>query len=343
MVSKKSDYKFVTGLDNIKIDGMIMPKRRGRKKFDMRGEDLAFCAEALGEVKQILKIGSLPTMDYRNKDGTRTGISGVPFDMTNRDLIYDRPRGIAEALKNWERYSPFAFPCKTDALKTFRGNWGAQINVYDAFYSEIEYPTFDKVDPSKFYRGALAKCEDVSALIEATQEIKASIENQIYTPQFTETSYRTTYSEREEGGGDKFLLTDGMICGHRLWQSDGIYSWQSSAADSEITGGIASIVLDDDARGVPYHLQVYAVMQLEETAKERPYHTVYDVTPCEFEMIGNTATVVMRDLLDFAKGMIPFHGVILKPLTSSGDDWQTVYVKIRGFLIQRIRGNHTLY
>ena len=49
MVTKKADYFYTDGLDRIEVDGSVLPLRTGAARKVLKGEDLAFLAEALNE------------------------------------------------------------------------------------------------------------------------------------------------------------------------------------------------------------------------------------------------------------------------------------------------------
>ena len=63
MVTKKADYFYTDGLDRIEVDGSVLPLRTGAARKALKGEDLAFLAEALNE-RSLAASGyfALPTV-----------------------------------------------------------------------------------------------------------------------------------------------------------------------------------------------------------------------------------------------------------------------------------------
>ena len=67
MVKKKTDYVYTDGIDGITIDGSILPLRSGAARKLLKGEDLAFLAEALNE-RSLAANGTFALHDIGSQD-----------------------------------------------------------------------------------------------------------------------------------------------------------------------------------------------------------------------------------------------------------------------------------
>lgn len=159
MVSSASDYKFVTGLDAIKVNGEIMPRRTGEHRRDLRGEDIAFLAEAANELGAVLEVAN-----------GRTSTS-----MADTRLLADRPRTIAAAFRNMGNGAAGYFASGHPAnLSRFDGNTQLPF-LFTDYFAPHHVQFHPKADPEKFYAGAKVELEPIEDLFEDSQKIRSTV------------------------------------------------------------------------------------------------------------------------------------------------------------------------
>jgi len=78
MINNRSDYKYVTGLDNIIINGQIMPLRSADESNHIRGEDIAFISEAYCELRNDINPDYNNTISFDNRISFNQVYSVIP-------------------------------------------------------------------------------------------------------------------------------------------------------------------------------------------------------------------------------------------------------------------------
>ena len=166
MVSSASDYVFVTDLDNIKINGEIMPLRNGDHKRDLRGEDIAFALEAYAECYDMMLAGHYTA------------------SMKDTRLLAVRPRTACMGLKSIVDELDKSYYADKEIIATHEmtfsggrvasGEWRL-FEHFGSYFSSLKITPQMNADEDAFQAGKECRQEDIEDLLEDTQKLRAIV------------------------------------------------------------------------------------------------------------------------------------------------------------------------
>lgn len=326
MVSSASDYVFVTDLDNIKINGEIMPLRTGYHKRDLRGEDIAFLAEAANELIHVL--------------GVRPGFMAT-ISMDDTRLHAERPNAIATMFqKMGNPASGYFVNGSPGDFSSFDGSTITNFGLIDHFKPYIiEFNP--KADPEKFYAGAPVELEPIEDLFEDSQKIKSTVFFKFPTSQ------NLSYTESKGGENPPDLM-----------QYDYAYYVDNSyfpLSHNKKTGGWSKVKLtggvyshDKYDLGIPFNCIAFGCLGTHvydfygSGYEENRYWT--DIRRIPVTYSGGRLSISASKIGDLAESIATGHQSPLPFEPIEGNyHTQAIYCELKGMALQFIRGPHTLY
>lgn len=325
MVSSASDYVFVTDLDNIKINGEIMPLRNGDHKRDLRGEDIAFLSEAANELSTVL--------------GVLSGVSTCSMEDTR--LFASRPRNIAVMFKNMGTGLAGYFADGSPGnMSRFDGSEQIQFSFED-YFSPHHVAFTPKADPEKFYSGAPVELEPIEDLFEDSQKIKSTVF-------FGGLPANNLSYSRAEGGENPPGAVDDLF----TYYVDNSYFPQAHGAkkggwsQSKLTGG--DYAQDKHDYGISFNAITFCcfLTSVYDSYGVSPSESRFwtDVRRVPVAFSGGRLHISASDIGNLAESIATGHQSKLPFAPIEGDYHnQIIRCSYGGMALQLLRGNHTLY
>lgn len=323
MVSSATDYKFVTGLDAIKVNGEIMPRRTGEHRRDLRGEDIAFLAEAANELATVMELASIRQIS-----------------MEDTRLLWSRPYTIAALLKSeLSARSIFVEPSTVPDKMVFSGSDGSMLNIVGSgFFNGISRSYTAKSDPEKFYSGALVEQQPIEDMFEDSQKIRSVV--------IPDAMYSSGLSFSRSSQGPEPPRIGNFHFGYEVDNIENRSGTTYGSADVQLVGGDWHYGKSD--HGIPFDVNLYLAFRTDSEDRFPDGSTVFrcwhdithvkpSVTSAGISLSGGTVGSMARS---FAVSHAP-----LVPFAPSQTSWhnQTVRCTLESTAIQLLRGNHTLY
>ena len=326
MVSSASDYVFVTNLDNIKINGEIMPLRNGDHKRDLRGEDIAFLAEAANELIHVL--------------GVRPGFMAT-ISMDDTRLHAERPNAIARMFQKMGNPASGYFASGSPGnMSSFDGSAPIPFSFAD-YFSPHHVAFTPKADPEKFYSGAPVELEHIEDLFEDSQKIKSTVF-------FGGLPANNLSYSRAEGGENPPGAVDDLF----TYYVDNSYFPQAHGAkkggwsQSKLTGG--DYAQDKHDYGISFNAIAFCcfLTSVYDSYGVSPSESRFwtDVRRVPVALSGGRLHISASDIGNLAESIATGHQSKL-PFAPIEGDYHNQFIRCSygGMALQLLRGNHTLY
>ena len=293
MITKKSDYDFVTIPDAIRINGEIMPLRAD--KHELRGEDPSFLLEADAERHAI----------WANTDPGKTTMT--------REIRGDRLRLIAISIREDVTEGRFIKPWPAGPVYDVEHDLATSLN--------LKYTEADLVSsPADFTRGHPLVQSDVGKLFTDTDLLRVV---NLYSPNtgyMSGFSFSHTYTHDEIGDApadsweaDATTLYDYRCSCSEMSDWDGTY-WYGQWREAVASGGSASLDIGSiQSKYIRPVTSVWAICTVSNswtdgdstTERRSNYYAAFRASA---SMTGSNVTVSIGSLVSGAKTLLEHYG-----------------------------------